>query len=165
MRSKNILSRMFMVATLFAAIAVADLSATGNTVCIHLTKGQKLVYTHENHPMIVFSGSNNVTIKSDHKEVSALSIDGLHKITFTDPAGIGDAVVDSKGQIVNIGPSDFALTGFDEGTTVSVVSLGGMVMQTASVDDSSAFIVSLDGYAKGVYIIVVGTESYKVALK
>lgn len=165
MRSKNFLSRLFLAATLFVAFAAADASAAGNTVCIHLAKGQKLVYTHDNHPMIVFNGGDKVTIRSDHKEVSSLTLEGLHKITFTDPAGIGDAIVDSKGELVKIGDADFALMGFEEGTPVSVVSLSGTVMQSVSVNDSAAFIVSLDGYAKGVYIIAVGSESYKIALK
>ena len=165
MRSKCLFGRMLMAATELTAFAVSDVSAAGNTVCIHLSKGQKLVYTHDNHPMIVFNGGNDVTIKSDHKEVSALSIDGLHKITFEDPAGIGEATVDSQGRIVNVGPSDFALMGFAEGTRVEVVSLNGVVMQTSEIDDSAACVVSLEGYDKGVYIIVAGADSFKIAIK
>ena len=165
MRPVNIFRCLAVAATVFAALAGFDASAVGNTVCIHLAKGQKFVYNHDNHPMVIFNGGNNVTIKADHKEVSTFSIENLHKITFKDPAGISDALVDSKGKVVTIGPSDFALVGFEIGMPVNVVSLSGTVMQNATVDDSSAFIVSLDGYVKGVYIITVGSDSYKVALK
>lgn len=161
----NFLSRLAVVAAIFAALAVYDVSAAGNKVYFHLAAGQKFIYTHDNHPMVIFNGGNNVTIKADHKEVSTFSIENLHKITFKDPAGVNDALVDSKGKVVTIGPSDFALVGFEIGTPVNVVSIGGAVMQKATIDDSSAFIVSLDGYVKGVYIITVGSDSYKVALK
>lgn len=165
MRSKNILSRIAATLTLFAALAVFDASAAGNMVYIHMANGQQLVYTHENHPMVIFKGGNNVTVKSDHKEISTFSLETLHKITFKDPAGLADAIVDSKGKIINIGPADFALVGFEVDTPVNVVSLGGVVMQQTTVDDSSVFVISLDGYVKGVYMITVGSESYKVALK
>lgn len=165
MRPADIIGRLAVAATFFAALTAFDLSAAGNTVCIHLAKGQKLVYTHDNHPMVVFSEDNDVTLRSDHKEVSSLPFDELHKVTFGASTLEKDVLLDSQGKVVALGAADFALVGFELGAPVSVISLDGSVMQKSTVDDSSAFVVSLDGYAKGVYVITVGAQSYKIVLK
>lgn len=164
MHASKFFSRTHLLTAAFILSGCLTISAASNLVCIHLKSGQKLAFTHENHPMLIFESSSRATIKADHKEVSSVETSTLHKITFGDASGIADAIVDSKGQIINAGNSDFILLGFDIDTPVTVASLAGIVMTTTTINDSAAFLLSLDGYAKGVYIITVGSTSYKVAL-
>lgn len=163
MRSLGPTCRIMIAGLLLAAASVA--TAAENNVCFHLRTGEKIVFTHGNHPVLAFGKNNEATIKAGYKEVSTHSYDKLHKITFGGVSGIGDALVDANGELVNLGPKDFALVGFETGTPIAVVNASGVMMMSDVIEDSAAHRLSLADMANGIYIVTVGSQSFKIAIK
>lgn len=154
-----------MIAGLLLAAASVATAAENNNVCFHLRTGEKIVFTHSNHPVLAFGKNNEAIIKAGYKEVSTYSYDKLHKITFGSVSGIGDALVDANGELINLGPKDFALVGFETGAPIAVVNASGVLMLSAVIEDSAAHRLSLADMAKGIYIVTVGSQSFKIAIK
>ncbi len=164
MRVMNLISRA-ACAAMFFTVSCLSSYADGNSVCLHLRSGEKVLFANADRPVLTFDDDNVVTIKDNTKNVSTNSFESVHKITFGDVAGVNDALVDSDGKIVAVGPRDIALVGFACGTPVTVVNINGVILQSMTVDDESAFVVSLEGYSAGVYVVTAGSANYKIAIK
>lgn len=163
MRALRPTCRIMIAGLLLAVASVA--TAAENNVCFHLRSGEKIVFTLSNNPVLAFGKNNDATIKAGYKEVSTYSYDKLHKITFGSVSGIGDALVDANGELLNLGPKDFALVGFEAGTPIAVVNASGVLMMSGLIEDSAAHRLSLADMAKGIYIVTVDTQSFKIAIK
>lgn len=148
------------------ALAVAfSAGAEGNNIWLHLKSGEKVIFNFDNHPIMSFDHNNIMTVKDAKKSVTTKAFSLLHKMTFVDASGINDAIVDKDGKIMHVTPADLTLVGFKAGTQVTVTTAAGVTLLSKTIEDESPVDISLGGYAPGVYIVVAGNMSYKIAIK
>lgn len=146
---------------LCAAIAgaVSTVQAANVNVCLHLNSGEKAYFYFEDHPVMTFDGSDmHMTYKGNQLSVHGFS--AVHKITFEDKSGI-DAAKTTDGTITS-NAGVVTLSGFKPGTAVNVADVNGRLLLSDAIATDEHYSLSLDSYAKGVYIVTVGNISYKV---
>lgn len=160
----KVVKRLIAGMALCVMASAVSLKAADNSVCLHLTTGEKLVFAFENKPVMTFGEKNSLVVKDATKSVTTNAFDKLQKITFDLPAGLEDAIADANGEISRESVDSFTLAGFKEGTVISIVSINGVCLKTFKIENEKPVTVSLAGYGKGVYIISAGTVSCKVAI-
>lgn len=154
-----------LLCVLALACAGAVSAAESQNICLHLKTGEKVVMKFDSKTSLSFGDNNAMTLRSAGKVVKVCEFDQLQKVSFGDAAGINDVVSDADGKFVYSTPDDLSLIGFKPGTQVNVVSASGVALLTATIETSEPYIIRLDNYAKGVYIVSAGKLTYKIAIK
>lgn len=158
------------VVALMTPVAVAEeyvLSlnhTSSSTASIVFYFTQSPVLTVENptaaRPTIVLTRKvekDGQTVTDTYKK----AINRLKDITITRSTGLDELVVDVNGRIIPKGECDFALTGFEIGTPVSITSVNGVQLFSTVIADSDPLYISMDSYEPGIYIIAAGDETLK----
>lgn len=162
----RILRRLLAIAALALAPAFAAYAEECTNLYLHTKAGEKIGFRFADTPSITFNRANALIIKSDALEVAMVKgFSTVDKITFDDAAGITDIEADAQGVITPGAGNVVTLSGFGEGTAVTVSNLSGQVLRTVSTVADGVTEVSLDAYGKGVYIIAAGDVVCKVAIK
>ncbi len=148
----KVLTRLLAIAALVLAPVAAAYADECTNLYLHTKAGEKIGFRFADKPNITFNRANALIIKSDVTEVMVKGFSTVDKITFDDAAGITDVEADAQGAICPGANNLVTLSGFAEGTNVTVSNLNGQVLQTVSTVADGVTEVSLDAYGKGVYI-------------
>jgi len=136
----------------------------GPRLVVWLKSGEKVVYELAEAPITVFSGSmliirtNKVSAQYERKSVQRYTYE---EVT---PSGINLQPGERRVQI-NQENDVISFRGLPVGTTASVYSLSGMLIDQVKATDSHPLTISLQNRPNGVYIVKAGTETIKVMKK
>lgn len=131
-----------------------------NTLVVKLTDGSINTYVLSNKPIITMQ-ANNVVISGVASTTYARSEVEKFYFIYDDASGVESIGKENMAFIYEDG-NNIYITGLEERTTVSVVSIDGKIFSTQKVDGTGRVAISLGNHPKGIYIISFGGKSIKI---
>lgn len=162
MKSLKRLATLFAAALLSLPVMWAD---ENPTVIIHFVGGEQMELDFADRPNISFNSKNALKIKSATMSLKVKAFNTVEKITFGGTAGIADSPADAGQRIDIESANNVAFIGFKPGAPIAVISANGTLCREARVDNDARYTLSLDGLAKGVYIITAGNRTCKLTVE
>lgn len=151
--------------TLFLLSSLLPLSSLANdkssrTLVFEMLDGQQVNYVLNEEPRISFA-ENEVVITTNEQMNVRFLFSNIRKYYFVNTStGIVGKLTPNK-LFVSINNGKIMISNAPENSEVHVYKAEGYEVNTHRVDGRVSF--SLDGYASGVYVIKIGSFSYKFA--
>ena len=128
---------------------------------VWLKSGEKVVYELADAPVTTFSGSQLVI--STVKATATYERKAVQRYTYEDVVYLGIDLQPGERRVqVNHEGDEITFRGLPAGTTASVYSLGGLLLDQQKATDGQPLTISLKNRPNGVYIVKAGTETIKV---
>lgn len=153
--------------TLFLLSSLLPLSSLANdkssrTLVFEMLDGQQVNYVLNEEPRISFA-DNEVVITTNEQMNVRLLFSNIRKYYFVNTStGIVGKLAQNK-LFVSINNGKIMISNAPENSEVHVYKAEGYEVNTHRVGVDGRVSFSLDGYASGVYVIKIGSFSYKFA--
>lgn len=135
-----------------------------DAVAVYRTNGEVEYFTFDGRPTITYQGDNLIMVCGNQHVQYTLK--GLEKIAFTttEVTGIGD-LQGVEGVTFNFHDDQIAIANAKAGDTVRLYDTTGRMVDSSIVDSDGRLTLSLSALTKGIYIVKMGTTSYKILRK
>lgn len=155
MAKKLISSVALLCMTVFANAGVEYMTVEQNN-------GAKYSFLLNDNPVVTYE-DGYLVVNGDAS--TSYAIDGVRNFHFTmeNETGVETQIVDIM-RIVNVDESTVAVENAPAGANVVLVSTGGATVATTTASESGYATIGLPS-AKGVYVLTVGRQSFKVIRK
>ena len=146
-----------------------EADSTSIALRLHFNDGSVVTYLLSRRPRVTFS-DGNIIITTNSIEATYPTSD-IAKLTYRyqedseeedEESGIDNILVDETS--FNIKGGVIMLSGFTEGSTARVYTIGGLMVQSVQMESGSCSI-PLSSLPSGVYVISVNGKSFKIAKK
>lgn len=158
--------RKFISALMIAMLGVFPCFAGSLLIHIHLTNGTDIVYSLVNEPKMLF-GEKTITLTSLEGTIGEWDFENVESWNFADiDENDLDAVDEAKADNpqIRIEGGKITISGTDA-KKVAVYDLSGRKVTPSLTTTGSTTSVSLNGFAKGAYVLKVGKNSAKFIVK
>lgn len=143
-------------------LGLMSLNAAATHLTVELKVGNKYSFLLADKPVITFAGGDLV-VNGDAE--TSYSIDGVKNFHFTegDASGV-ESLSAGDIRIISLDDATIQVQNLDKSSVVTLVNVSGVVFSSVKADAEGSATVSLP-QAKGVYILSVGTKSFKIIRK
>ena len=143
-------------------LGLMSINAAATHLTVELKAGNKYSFLLADKPVITFS-NGDLVVNGDAE--TSYSIDGVKNFHFTegDASGVESLSVGDI-RIVSLDNATIQVQNLEKSSVVTLVNVSGVVLSSVKADAEGSAIVSLP-QAKGVYILSVGSKSFKIIRK
>lgn len=158
---KIIISVLAVVAFAFQGIAVEYT----HSLIVTLTSGDKVEYQFADEPVMTFDGEN-LQLDSNAGNRLYQPVSEVVNITFAaEESGLDKTVAAEKRIKIAYDGATLAISGLNQATVVSVYSVAGVAVATATADADGAVSIPVDNLASGVYVASSKEHTFKFVKK
>ena len=148
-----------------ATICLLGVSVLANAERTHMTvelkAGSKYSFLLADKPVLTYK---NMELVVNGEAATSYAIDDVKKYYFTDSETAGSELLDGNLPTFNITDSKVDVTNATPSQKVSLLAANGIVLENAVVNEGGNATLTLP-QAKGIYVLVVGNQSFKIVRK
>lgn len=148
---------------LFLCLTGISLSAWAeeqvSTLDVWTKSGERITYYLSEHPVAAYSGSDLV-LKTDELTVN-YPLSELHKFTFSSEVASVETIPLPNGRM-QMQRGMLCLSGFRAGERVSIYSMGGQNVMSATISADGTVTLFIQSLATGVYVVKAGSVTHKI---
>ena len=135
-----------------------------DAVAVYRTNGEVEYFTFDGRPTITYQG-DNLVMACGNQHVQ-YTLKGLEKIAFTtiEVTGLGQ-IQEVEGVAFNFHDDQIVIANAKAGEVVKLYDTTGRLFDSSTVGSDGRLTLSLSALTKGIYIIKMGTTSYKILRK
>lgn len=143
-------------------ILLASQSVAAESLIVSLRDGTSASFELDQRPNLFFEASRLI-VRTGNMETT-YDADAVSKFTFGNPSGVLNPVLNQGETRLVFMDRDYAsVSGLEEGTVVSVYTIGGRLAATERACETGVVAFDLSAYASGVYIISISNgQTYKI---
>ncbi|MBR4839286.1 MAG: T9SS type A sorting domain-containing protein [Paludibacteraceae bacterium] len=154
------IKKFFSAVALFSCMLSVDAAVSYMTV--EQKSGEKFSFLLKDNPIVTYK-DGDLVVNGD--PVTSYAISGVLNYHFTESNESGVKNLNANVlRIVSLDDNAIGVENAAAGAKVSLTNLSGAVLSTTTTDPSGAAIVTLPN-TKGVYVLSVGKQSFKVIRK
>lgn len=127
-------------------------------VRVNLTSGDPILLSFDSKPEISFL-ADGIKVTSTDTDAASFQFDEVDSIDFAESSEV-ENVADDSVRVINL-PDAIRFENVPEGVEIRLFSLDGTQLYYAK--SNGAAVITKSSYPHGVYVVVVGDSSFKVA--
>ena len=148
-----------------ATICLLGVSVLANAerayMTVELNSGSKYNFLLADKPVLTYK---NMELVVNGEAATSYAIDDVKKYYFTDSETAGSELLGGNLPTFNITDSKVDVTNATPSQKVSLLAANGIVLETAVANEGGNATLTLP-QAKGIYVLVVGNQSFKIVRK
>lgn len=152
--------KLLTTIALLCAALCAD--AAANYMTVELKNAKKFSFKLSDNPVVTYQNGDLVVNGNASTSYAIGSVKNFH-FTEGDQTPVENVDADMF-RIVNMDDNTISVENAPAGAKVVLVNAGGATVITSTVDQSGTSIISLPQH-KGVYVLIVGKQSFKLIRK
>lgn len=153
------MKKRFLSVMAFALIAIGANAETIKYMTVEQKSGDKFDFLLADNPFITFNNGNLVV---NGNQPTSFDISDVKNYHFTEKeVATSSNKLQATTVSIEVEDNSLLIKNAAAGTKVDLVNTSGVVLQTSTIDSHGSVIINLP-VKRGIYIITIGRESFKV---